>query len=90
MIYFDNSATTQAAPAVLETYTTVSQKIWGNPSSLHNFGETAFHLLEQSRQQIAGLLGVQAHEISSRLVGRKAIIGFEGVQRLKSGPLGSI
>lgn len=63
MIYFDNSATTQAAPAVLETYTTVSQKIWGNPSSLHNFGETAFHLLEQSRQQIAGLLGVQAHEI---------------------------
>ncbi|PKX78808.1 cysteine desulfurase family protein [Lactiplantibacillus plantarum] len=63
MIYFDNSATTQAAPAVLETYTTVSQKIWGNPSSLHNFGETAFHLLEQSRQQIAGLLGVQAHQI---------------------------
>lgn len=63
MIYFDNSATTQAAPAVLETYTTVSQKIWGNPSSLHIFGETAFHLLEQSRQQIAGLLGVQAHEI---------------------------
>lgn len=30
---------------------------------MHNFGETAFHLLEQSRQQIAGLLGVQAHEI---------------------------
>ncbi|MDV0431264.1 cysteine desulfurase family protein [Lactiplantibacillus sp. DA1] len=63
MIYFDNSATTQVAPTVLETYTTVSQKIWGNPSSLHNFGETAFHLLEQSRQQIADLLGVQAHEI---------------------------
>lgn len=63
MIYFDNSATTQAAPAVLDTYTKVSQKIWGNPSSLHNFGETAFHLLEQSRQQIADLLGVQAHEI---------------------------
>lgn len=63
MIYFDNSATTQAAPAVLETYTTVSQKIWGNPSSLHNFGETAFHLLEQSRQQIADLLGVQGREI---------------------------
>ena len=63
MISFDNSATTQAAPAVLDTYTKVSQKIWGNPSSLHNFGETAFHLLEQSRQQIADLLGVQAHEI---------------------------
>jgi len=63
MIYFDNSATTKVAPSVLETYTTVSQKVWGNPSSLHNFGETAFHLLEQSRQQIADLLGAKPYEI---------------------------
>ncbi len=63
MIYFDNSATTQAAPSVLETYTKVSQQVWGNPSSLHNFGESAYHLLEQSRQQIADLLGVKAREI---------------------------
>lgn len=38
MIYFDNSATTQISPEVLATYDTVSKKIWGNPSSLHNFG----------------------------------------------------
>lgn len=63
MIYFDNSATTQVAPAVLDTYTKVSQQVWGNPSSLHNFGETAYHLLEQSRKQIADLLGVQSNEI---------------------------
>ena len=43
MIYFDNSATTQVAPEVLQTYNTVSQKIWGNPSSLHNFGEEAWN-----------------------------------------------
>ena len=63
MIYFDNSATTKVAPEVLQTYQTVSEKIWGNPSSLHNMGELAFNLLEQSRKQIADLLNVKPHEI---------------------------
>lgn len=63
MIYFDNSATTKAAPAVVDTYAKVSERYWGNPSSLHNFGEQAFNLLEQSRQQIADLLGVSLSEI---------------------------
>lgn len=63
MIYFDNSATTQISPEVLATYDTVSKKIWGNPSSLHNFGEEAWNLLEQARQQIAKLVGVKPSEI---------------------------
>lgn len=63
MIYFDNSATTQADASVLDTYTKVSQNIWGNPSSLHNFGEKADKLLMQSRQQIAEIIGVKQNEI---------------------------
>lgn len=63
MIYFDNSATTQISPEALTTYNTVSQKIWGNPSSLHNLGETAWNLLQQSRKQIADLFSVQPGEI---------------------------
>jgi cysteine desulfurase len=63
MIYFDNSATTKVSPEVLDTYDAVSQKIWGNPSSLHNFGENAWNLLEQARQQIAKLVGVKPSEI---------------------------
>lgn len=63
MIYFDNSATTQAAPEVVDTYDKVSHQIWGNPSSLHKFGEQAFNLLEQSRKQIADLLSVSQSEI---------------------------
>lgn len=63
MIYFDNSATTRATPEVVKTYDTVSQQIWGNPSSLHRLGEQAFNLLEQSRQQIAQLLDVSPSEI---------------------------
>ncbi|MBD5806387.1 cysteine desulfurase family protein [Limosilactobacillus walteri] len=63
MIYFDNSATTKILPEVLSTYDAVSQKIWGNPSSLHKFGENAWNLQEQARQQIAKLLGVKPSEI---------------------------
>jgi len=63
MIYFDNSATTKAAPEVVDTYAKVSQNYWGNPSSLHKFGEQAFNLLEQSRQQIADLVGAKLSEI---------------------------
>ena len=63
MIYFDNSATTKVAPEVLQTYDTVSQKIWGNPSSLHSWGENAWNLLEQARQQIATLFHVKPSEI---------------------------
>lgn len=63
MIYFDNSATTKILPDVLSTYDQVSEKIWGNPSSLHKLGEPAWNLLEQSRRQIANLFGVLPSEI---------------------------
>ncbi len=63
MIYFDNSATTKADPEVVSTYDKVSDKVWGNPSSLHQFGEEAFNLLEQSRKQIADLIGASQSEV---------------------------
>ncbi|TPR39374.1 cysteine desulfurase family protein [Apilactobacillus micheneri] len=63
MIYFDNSATTKPDLSVVDTYSKVSKNIWGNPSSLHQFGEQSFNLLEQSRQQIAKILNVFPDEI---------------------------
>ena len=63
MIYFDNSATTPVWPEVLATFDQVTKQIWGNPSSLHKIGEPAWNLLEQSRRQIAQLLGVLPSEI---------------------------
>ena len=63
MIYFDNSATTPVWPEVLATFDQVTKQIWGNPSSLHKLGELAWNLLEQSRRQIAQLLGVLPSEI---------------------------
>lgn len=63
MIYFDNSATTAPYPEVLQTYHEVSNKIIGNPSSLHNLGTSSSRILEASRKQIADLLDVSSSEI---------------------------
>lgn len=63
MIYFDNSATTAIHPLALDAYVKTSQKIIGNPSSLHDLGTQANRLLQQARKQIAGILEVSPHEI---------------------------
>lgn len=64
MIYFDNSATTPIYPQALDTYVKVSQRIIGNPSSLHDLGNQANRLMEQARKQIAELIEVKPDEIS--------------------------
>lgn len=63
MIYFDNSATTPIYPQALDTYVKTSQRIIGNPSSLHDLGTQANRLLEQARKQLAELIQVDTHEI---------------------------
>ncbi|RDU36188.1 cysteine desulfurase NifS [Neobacillus piezotolerans] len=64
MIYFDNSATTKPYKEVLESFWKVSEDFFGNPSSLHGIGGKTERLLSQARAQIAGLLGVDAEEIT--------------------------
>ncbi|WP_159721986.1 cysteine desulfurase family protein [Enterococcus sp. CSURQ0835] len=63
MIYFDNSATTKIYPQALDTYVKTSQRIIGNPSSLHELGNQAQRLLQQARKQIAELIGKMPAEI---------------------------
>lgn len=63
VIYFDNSATTAMHPAVLDTYVKTSQRILGNPSSLHQLGTQASRLVAESRKQIAESLAVGPKEI---------------------------
>ncbi len=63
MIYFDHSATSPIYPEVLNTYVQTSQRIMGNPSSLHELGNQANRLLQQARKQIADLLSVTPREI---------------------------
>ena len=63
MIYFDNSATTPIFPQSLDAYIKTSQRIIGNPSSLHDLGNQANRLLQQARKQNAELITVTPDEI---------------------------
>jgi cysteine desulfurase len=63
MIYFDNSATTKPYTEVVDSFVKVTNKYFGNPSSLHGLGGQAEQLLTQARAQIASLLKVNASEV---------------------------
>jgi cysteine desulfurase len=62
-IYLDHNATTPLDPAVLAAMTAVLQDDFGNPSSLHWFGQQARAALDRARAQVAGLLGSTPSEI---------------------------
>ncbi len=57
MIYFDNNATTQIAPGVFAAMKPFLTEFYGNPSSAYNFGRENRKAIENSRLQIADLLG---------------------------------
>ena len=55
-IYLDNSATTKPRPEAIAAAENVFQQQWGNPSSLHDWGQRGATVLETARMQVAGLL----------------------------------
>lgn len=55
-IYLDNSATTKPRPEAIAAAQAVFQDQWGNPSSLHDWGQRSATILETARMQVAGLL----------------------------------
>ena len=62
-IYFDNNATTRVAPEVLEAMLPYYGDTFGNPSSVHRFGQEAKAALDRARQQVAHLIGAEPNEI---------------------------
>ena len=62
-VYADNAATTRVSKAALDAMLPYFTEVYGNPSSLHSFGQEAKEALENARERIAGHLGCQAREI---------------------------
>ncbi|MCV9877473.1 cysteine desulfurase NifS [Brenneria izbisi] len=58
-IYLDNNATTRIDPMVLEAMLPFLQDHYGNPSSIHDFGEPCRRALARAREQVASLLGAR-------------------------------
>ncbi len=63
MIYADNAATTKISPAARDTFISVLDEFWGNPSSLYTHGQKAKEVLEKAREDIALLIGADPTEI---------------------------
>ncbi|HEY9812599.1 MAG TPA: cysteine desulfurase family protein [Candidatus Sericytochromatia bacterium] len=55
-VYLDYSATTPPRPEVVAAMQHALTQQWGNPSSLHEWGQRASILVERARLQVAGLL----------------------------------
>jgi cysteine desulfurase len=62
-IYLDHNATTPIHPRVLEAMLPILQDAFGNPSSLHSFGQQARAAVDMAREQVGALLGASPGEI---------------------------
>jgi cysteine desulfurase len=62
-IYLDYSATTPPRPEAIAAMQAALTDQWGNPSSLHQWGNRAAMVLEQARQQVAGLINAAPESI---------------------------
>lgn len=62
-VYLDYSATTPTRPEAIATMQAVITSQWGNPSSLHEWGQRAATVVEQARMQVAALINAPAESI---------------------------
>lgn len=62
-IYLDNNATTQPLPEVVDAVAECLRTQYANPSSVHQFGQTVRHAVEQARRQVADLIGAESKEV---------------------------
>ena len=62
-LYLDSNATTRPAPEVLAAMRPYLEQWYGNPSSVHRFGQRARQGIDQARSQLASLIGCSDAEI---------------------------
>ncbi len=63
VIYLDYSATTPMDETVLKSMYPYFSMDFGNPSSIHHYGQKAEQALEESRNTIASFLGCKSQEV---------------------------
>lgn len=62
-IYLDHNATTPLHPAATERMTAALREEFGNPSSLHHFGQRAKAAIDEARTAVATLIGADPSEV---------------------------
>lgn len=89
MIYLDYSATTPVDPRVMEAMSPYFSASFGNPSSVHRFGQQAEAAVESAREMVARVLNCRADEVIFTSCGSEsdnlAIRGAAYAMREKTG-----
>lgn len=89
MIYLDYSATTPVDPRVLDAMTPWFSASFGNPSSVHRFGQQAEAAIDSARETVARILNCRPDEIIFTSCGSEsdnlAIRGAAYAMREKTG-----
>ena len=62
-IYLDHNATTPIDPAVVDRMTAILREEFGNPSSVHHFGQRAKAAIDEARSAVAALIGADPGEV---------------------------
>ena len=62
-IYLDYAATTPTDPEVVQAMLPYFTDAFGNPSSIHSFGQEARAAVEEARDRIASLIGARSEEV---------------------------
>ncbi|MBI2170718.1 MAG: cysteine desulfurase NifS [Chloroflexi bacterium] len=63
LIYMDNAATTSVRPEVLEAMIPYFSESYGNPSSLYTLAQESRKAIDESREQVAKVLGCRSSEV---------------------------
>ncbi len=63
IVYLDHAATTAVDPRVVEAMLPYWTEVYGNASSIYSVGREARKAMEESRHQVANILGCQPKEI---------------------------
>ncbi len=87
-IYLDYAATTPVDPLVIKAMEPYFFEKFGNPSSIHSYGQEAKKAVEEAREKLAEFLGAKPEEIiftsggtesnNSALLGVSSALGKKG------------
>ncbi len=85
MVYLDNAATTQVAPACVQTVSEVLATHFANPSSLYGIGLESQKVLERARGVLAKAMGCRPDEViftgSGTEANNLAVLGLARARR---------
>ena len=62
-VYFDNNATTRVAPEVRDVMLPFFDGLYGNPSSMHEFGGRVAKYVDRAREEVARFVNCSPEEI---------------------------